>query len=222
MAEKALSELTWLLLSTVLVGLAGGYLAALLRTWSGKLLGNRFAARWQAAKERKPLGCPVCLGFWCALAVHAGYTGSFGNIGGWAGALLLQLVASAIAAWVNHAVVAVEPPMVELELPTIQEDVAAVEHILRWRTPENVPEHQQRIGKANVQWALNGLSEGDRRALSVLAEKFNKAIPGRAYLESQGVVFHASNEVDATSLRTLEQRAALWAYGHAQMQGVQP
>lgn len=116
---------TELSLIVLVQGLAAGAVASILRTWSGTLAGPAFSAWWEAQKQLKPLGCPVCMGFWCALGVSGGLTN-------WALAkplapvpFILTLLASAgVAAWVNSQVI--PPTLSALPLDDLTRDKEGV------------------------------------------------------------------------------------------------
>ena len=105
----ALAEL---LMDVVVMGLAAGGLASIIRVAA--------PASW---KTRKPVGCPLCMGWWCSLliviATYADPTLQLAARGAyWLGALTL-LATTAVAAWLNAQVVAAP-----LELPGISLDEA--------------------------------------------------------------------------------------------------
>lgn len=97
-----------LLASTVFMGLAAGWVAGLIRLRAS-----------EAAKSRKPVNCPFCLGWWATVAIVpivtvAGiipFELSRRGFGVW----LVQLLATAAVAAVVNGWIA--PPKVEIELP---------------------------------------------------------------------------------------------------------
>lgn len=90
-------------------GLASGGLAAIVRALPWDRF--RLTKRW---KHVKPLGCPLCMGWWCALFVqyvaHVERVPGVAPLGTWVHGLQLLAVV-AVAAWLNAQII---PPAFEM------------------------------------------------------------------------------------------------------------
>lgn len=108
----ALAEL---LIATVLLGLAGGGLASVVRA-------APWAKRWLSVK---PLGCPLCMGWWSSLFMRLAINWTPGGRGaefvahfprwGTVESGFLLAGATAIAAWLTAQTI--QPP---IELPNLE------------------------------------------------------------------------------------------------------